>query len=112
MLLTSRRLFCLYLTFFLHRCTQCDQRSPQSTSEPGLIDENDNIAKSLNYFHDKSKVPMNLQNDRGGIRFEGQNCANCRFLVDSTDPNVGQCKLLMKGLVKKAGWCSSWNIKR
>ncbi len=79
-----------------------------------LLSESDPTAVGLNYKHNAADVPANLQTEKSGVPFSGQNCANCMFYapagqIDGAD--VGSCQLFANGKVKSAGWCASWAKK-
>lgn len=77
-----------------------------------LVDEaTDATAKGLNYHHDKSKVPKNLQTKRGDSEFKDQSCKTCAFFKDPKN-GVGACQLITTGKVKEGGWCMSWAKKQ
>ncbi|MFZ9521661.1 MAG: high-potential iron-sulfur protein [Silvanigrellaceae bacterium] len=79
-----------------------------------LVSETDPLASGLNYKHDKANVPANLQQEKTGVAFAQQNCANCMFYktagqLDGSE--VGSCQVIASGKVKAGGWCSSWAKK-
>ncbi len=79
-----------------------------------LISETDPTASALNYKHNAADVPANLQQEKGGVPFSGQNCTSCMFYkaVGQLDgAEVGSCQLFANGKVKSAGWCASWSKK-
>lgn len=75
----------------------------------------DQMAKSMNYQHDKKKVPKDLQTKRMETEFKDQSCKNCTFYIDPKGKigkdNVGTCQLIPGGKVKEAGWCNTWSKK-
>ena len=89
--------------------------APAAAAPMKLIDENDGVAKGLNYHHDKKNVPANLQTKKGATDFKDQACKNCAFFKDPKGKiaadNVGTCQLFATGKVKETGWCMSWTLK-
>ncbi|MEY4065846.1 MAG: High potential iron-sulfur protein [Pseudomonadota bacterium] len=91
----------------------------QSTAAAGgetltLISETEPTAAALNYKHDASAVPANLQVAKNGVPFAEQRCAGCSFYkaagqIDGAE--VGTCQVLAAGKVKSTGWCNSWGKK-
>ena len=84
--------------------------------EMKLIDDaKDQMAKSMNYHHDKKKIPKNFQIERMGVAFKEQNCGNCMFYIDPKGmikkDNVGTCRLIPGGVVKEKGSCATWAKK-
>jgi hypothetical protein len=79
-----------------------------------LVSETDPLATGLNYKHDKANVPANLQQEKTGVAFAQQNCANCMFYKTAGQldgAEVGSCQVIANGKVKAGGWCSSWAKK-
>lgn len=79
-----------------------------------LLSESDPTATGLNYKHNAADVPANLQTEKSGVPFSGQNCASCMFYnpagqIEGAD--VGSCQLFANGKVKASGWCASWAKK-
>lgn len=79
-----------------------------------LISETDPTASALNYKHNAADVPANLQQEKSGVPYSGQNCTSCTFykpLGQLDGAEVGSCQLFANGKVKAAGWCVSWAKK-
>jgi|GEM_PF-503600 len=79
-----------------------------------LLSETDPTATGLNYKHNAADVPANLQTEKSGVPFSGQNCANCMFYAAAGQiegADVGSCQLFANGKVKSIGWCASWAKK-
>lgn len=68
------------------------------------------MAKSVNYFDDKSKVDKKLQTDRQGTKFAAQECGNCQLYTKS-GADYGKCALFPSEMVKAKAWCASWSKK-
>lgn len=80
--------------------------------DAGLVSETDPLATGLNYKHDKANVPANLQQEKTGVPFAQQSCANCMFFKPAAGGgDVGACEVITTGKVKAGGWCSSWAKK-
>jgi High potential iron-sulfur protein len=79
-----------------------------------LVDEKSSLAVTLKYASDASTVPAGLKVAKAGVDGANQNCANCMFYTKSGkvgSDEVGKCQLLVQGVVKGKGWCSSWTKK-
>lgn len=67
------------------------------------LEEDDPVAKGLNYHHDASAV-------KDAKRQEDAFCHNCRF-IQSEEGEWRPCSVFPGKLVAAEGWCSAWIIK-
>lgn len=70
------------------------------------LDENDPVAKSLNYRHDATQAP---RVDKAGTPAGEQQCSNCQ-LAQGEGEWVG-CSIFPGKAVNANGWCSGWILK-
>lgn len=76
-----------------------------------LVPDSDPTAKALLYTPDASKAPADKRVDKMGVAAKDQLCSNCNFYAKKGDikgAEVGQCQLILNGMVKSKGWCISW----
>lgn len=84
-----------------------------------LIDENDTLAKAMQYKHDAAKAPAMRTNKKAFC----YNCSkynkcmegdkSCKPLDGKTlkTATAAPCEIFQKKLVAKNGWCLSWQAK-
>ena len=74
-------------------------------SRPGhaqeKVDENDQVAKSLNYKHDANAVT-------DAKRSADQFCYNCQLYQGQESEEWAACAIFQNKLVAGKGWCSAW----
>lgn len=67
-------------------------------------DPKDPLVTALKYQTDATKV-------KEANYKKGQNCSSCMFYT-SKDECFGKCQIIPKGVVRAAGWCSSYQVKK
>ena len=68
------------------------------------VDENDAMAKALNYIHDARTVDA-------AKRLSDRYCNNCVLFDGSAEDEWGGCSIFPGKVVAGAGWCSAWAPK-
>ena len=68
------------------------------------VDENDSMAKALNYVHDARTVDA-------AKRFSDRFCNNCVLYAGSADDEWAPCSIFPGKVVAGQGWCSAWAPK-
>lgn len=88
----------------------------EKAKKANLIDENNPLAKAMQYKHDASKAPAMRTNKKAFC----YNCAKYNKCMDgdtSCKPldaktlktaNAAPCQIFKEALVAKDGWCLSW----
>jgi hypothetical protein len=71
------------------------------------LDEKEQLAVSLGYVHDASKVDANKVPQYK----KGANCANCLQLTGKEGDQWRPCNLFPGKLVNADGWCKVWVAK-
>ena len=69
------------------------------------VDENDTMAKALNYVHDAEKVVA-------AKRFSDRYCNNCALYAGTTEDEWAKCSIFPGKVVAGRGWCSAWAPKQ
>jgi hypothetical protein len=72
------------------------------------------MAVTLKYYADGSKVPANIRPAKAGVDGPKQICVNCMFYAKTQgekEKEIGKCQLFPKGLVPGKAWCASWTKK-
>ncbi|MBT8098915.1 MAG: high-potential iron-sulfur protein [Gammaproteobacteria bacterium] len=73
--------------------------------EPTRVDEDDPMAKALNYVHDAGTVDA-------AKRFSDRFCNNCALYAGSADSEWAACSIFPGKVVAGRGWCSAWVPKQ
>lgn len=73
---------------------------------PPQLDENDPVAKSLQYRHDATQA---ARADKAGTPAAQQVCSNCQ-LSQGTGDWLG-CSIFPGKVVNANGWCSGWILR-
>jgi hypothetical protein len=84
------------------------------SAEPEMVDEKSQMAVTLKYYADGSKVPANIRPAKAGVDGPKQICVNCMFYAKTQgekEKEIGKCQLFPKGLVPGKAWCASWTKK-
>jgi hypothetical protein len=86
--------------------------APARASTPlPLLSETDQMAKTLGYHADASKVDTKKWSKRAGDAGKKQYCYNCLLFKAAGDVKAskqGKCTLFPKNDVMGRGWCNSW----
>ena len=72
-----------------------------SASDLPRVDENDPMAKALNYVHDARTVDA-------AKRFSDRYCYNCALYAGTKDDEWAGCGIFPGKVVAGEGWCSAW----
>ena len=84
----------------------------ESTQALDYIAEDNQMAQSLGYKENASKVDSSVRIDKGETPGSKQYCSNCQFYVEKDGvEGGGGCQLFPGKLVKTQGWCKSWALK-
>lgn len=65
------------------------------------VDENDQLAKQLNYKHDASAI-------EDPKRSADQYCNNCQLYLGSETDDWAPCVIFQNKQVAGQGWCNAW----
>lgn len=90
--------------------TQTESDSSGADAGPEYVSEDNNMAQSLGYKEKASEVDASVRVDKGETKGSEQYCSNCQFYT-AVDNEGGKCTLFPGKLVKKNGWCKSWQLK-
>lgn len=93
--------------------------APAAGAAAKLVDPKDSAAKAVNYVHSNKEIKdATLKVERGGVKFEAQNCANCAFFtadkqttVDGKKAAPCQMPFAAGKVVAATGWCTTWAKK-
>ncbi len=69
------------------------------------VNEDDPMAKALNYVHDAKTVDA-------AKRFSDRYCNNCALYAGSADDEWAACSIFPGKVVAGKGWCSAWAPKQ
>ena len=69
------------------------------------VNEDDPMAKALNYVHDAKTVDA-------AKRFSDRYCNNCALYAGDADDKWAKCSIFPGKLVAGEGWCSAWAPKQ
>ena len=71
------------------------------------MDENESLARAMNYVHDAKKIdPNKLPQYKAG-----SSCSNCMQLKGQEGEEWRPCALFTGKLVNSHGWCKVWQPK-
>ncbi len=73
-------------------------------AEPPRVNEDDPIARALNYVHDARTVDA-------AKRLSDRFCNNCALYAGDADDEWAKCSIFPGKLVAGEGWCSAWAPK-
>ncbi|RZV35700.1 MAG: twin-arginine translocation signal domain-containing protein [Chromatiales bacterium] len=69
------------------------------------VNEDDPMAKALNYVHDAKTVDA-------AKRFSDRYCNNCALYAGAADDAWAKCSIFPGKVVAGEGWCSAWAPKQ
>ena len=69
------------------------------------VNEDDPMAKALNYVHDAKTVDA-------AKRFSDRYCYNCALYAGNADDTWAKCSIFPGKVVAGQGWCSAWAPKQ
>lgn len=69
------------------------------------VNENDTMAKALNYVHDAGTADA-------AKRFSDRYCSNCALYAGNDDDEWAKCSIFPGKVVAGRGWCSAWAPKQ
>ena len=80
---------------------------PTALANDGVprVDENDPMAKALNYVHDAGTIDA-------AKRFSNQYCNNCALYNGGVEDDWAGCSIFPGKNVAGRGWCSAWAPKQ
>lgn len=76
-----------------------------SAEELQRVNEDDPMAKALNYVHDAKTVDP-------AKRLADSYCNNCALYAGNTDDEWAGCSIFPGKIVAGQGWCSAWAPKQ
>lgn len=90
------------------KTTDADKADAPAGAE--YVAEDNSMAQSLGYKEKASEVDASVRVDKGETKGADQYCSNCQFYT-AVNEEGGKCTLFPGKLVKKKGWCKSWQLK-
>jgi hypothetical protein len=91
-------------------------KSPAAGKGKNLIDENDSLAKAMQYKHDAAQAPAMRTNKKAfcyncskyNVCMSGDDACKPLSKADLAKADAAPCQIFKAKLVAKNGWCLSW----